>query len=513
MKKHFLIIIVCTCSVNVFSQYSASLKNIYSNSTCGLNYTTASVLLGKKMPVAGYPYYGIDQPATLSISGIPETAKINKAYIWWDLSGPDTIGQVIVQNTFLKTDTFRGALIGNGTAKCWGSGSAYRADVTTIISGNGNYTISGLPTDTTFKYNDVNGATLFIIYTDTSSSYAGTISINDGYVLVNNNTVTQTMTNLNVNATPSGKAFMIVSDLQNETGTAIKMNNGPYLGTIQNFWDYKEKATIYTPGQTTSSFGVQSPNDCSNFIMMGIYYQTPMIPLVTSITRYGNILTSGPALKYQWMFNGVPVQGAINRTYTATQTGEYSVIVGNNTNCYFASSSTWVELCKEKIKPNINNSANSNDTTFTLWTDSINYKLQWYLNGSPITNATDSFYIASVSGMYWLEAKDTLGCIANSDTLPVYMTKINEISSNPFQTELFPNPNSGDFSIKLTTQNEQPLELKVVNIAGQLFLYKKIKPFAGTVIQDIQLSELPKGLYFVRITNDKECTNQKLIVN
>lgn len=507
MKKNILIIIVCVFFINGFSQNSTSLKNIYSKSTCGLNYVTASVLLGKKMSVSGYPYYGIDQPASLSINSIPSTSRIDKAFIWWDLSGSDTAGRVIIKNPGLETDTFPGVLIGTGTTKCWGSGSAFRADVTSIITGNGNYLISGLPTDTTFQYSDVNGATLFIIYTDTTRGYVGTIHINDGYVLAYNNTVTQTMANLNVKSTLSGKAFMITSDFQNEAGTAIKMNDGPYLGFIQDFWDYEEKSTSYSIGQTTSSFGIQAPNDCGNLIMTGIYYQNPVTPLITSITRFGDTLFSASAIKYQWNYNDSLMPNAKKRNYIATTSGNYSITVGDNNNCYFTSTNVFVSVCKEKIKPNIN------DTATTLWTDSTKYSLQWYFNGSPILNATDSFYTATASGNYWIEVKDTMGCVANSDTILVIMAGIKSLNFKTIQTELFPNPNSGNFSIKITTQEEQTLELRLVNIIGQLIFYEKINSFAGTLTKEIYLPESSKGIYFLRVVNNEGIFNQKIIVN
>lgn len=49
------------------------------------------------------------------------------------------------------------------------------------------------------------------------------------------------------------------------------------------------------------------------------------------ITQTGTTLTSSSASTYQWYLNGQPVQGATNQSYTATQNGDYMVIVDGGT--------------------------------------------------------------------------------------------------------------------------------------------------------------------------------------
>ena len=51
----------------------------------------------------------------------------------------------------------------------------------------------------------------------------------------------------------------------------------------------------------------------------------------------------------------------------------------------------------------------------TLSTDSSYFGLQWYFYDSPIPNATDTFIIASSSGLYSLVGINEFGCTSMSD--------------------------------------------------------------------------------------------------
>ena len=100
---------------------------------------------------------------------------------------------------------------------------SFRSDVTNIISGNGSYAISGLPVDTTGFGADTDGAILFIIYRDSTASFKGTLIMNDGAVAVGNATVERSIKGLSFTANTNGKAFMLLSDMENKPGNAIKI--------------------------------------------------------------------------------------------------------------------------------------------------------------------------------------------------------------------------------------------------------------------------------------------------
>lgn len=488
---------------------SQNFSTFFSESKCGMNFTQASVLLGKRMAPYGYPYYGMDQPTSLVISGIPSSAKIEKAFIWWDIAGIDTSESVILQNPDLLTDTFIGTVMGGNTSMCWGPGFSFRADVTGIISGNGTYLLSGLPTDTTFdflNYSDVTGATLFIIYSDPSANYIGNIIINGGMLKIYNDTVFETITFSSPGDTVYGKAFMLLSDMQGQSGNSIKMNNGPFIVPSQDYWDFEQRNTVFVPNYNYSIFGVRVPNDCVHAICLGIFFQSSVSPLYPIISRFGDILTSSPGSSYQWYFNSLPIPNATSQTYLASQTGVYFVEVFDNFGCSFFSDSFDVVTCEQKIKPNINFSAPD-----SLWTDSMQYNLQWFYNGIALANANSNFIIATASGSYWVQAQDSEGCSVSSDIVTVTIIGTNENNSAAEGLKVFPNPGEGFFRVRIPGNNSGfiPGDLQVFNIFGEKVFSL---PFTGPSLLDLDLSFLAKGVYLLKASGQAQESEVILVI-
>lgn len=74
------------------------------------------------------------------------------------------------------------------------------------------------------------------------------------------------------------------------------------------------------------------------------FNQTAPLPY---IIPSGLLLTSTPAVSYQWNLNGTPIVNATSQSYTATQNGSYTVTVTDSIGCYNTSSPyliTWVGL-------------------------------------------------------------------------------------------------------------------------------------------------------------------------
>jgi hypothetical protein len=115
------------------------------------------------------------------ITGIPAGATVYRAFLYWG-----TLGSV---NTYtsptLSGLPVEGDLIGTSGDTCWGvqNNFVYRADVTSLVNGNGTYTIAGLPQDLELG-NDSQGASLVVLYSDASLPLR-TIIINDGAVSLN----------------------------------------------------------------------------------------------------------------------------------------------------------------------------------------------------------------------------------------------------------------------------------------------------------------------------------------
>jgi gliding motility-associated-like protein len=312
------------------------LGNIYSMTACGLNYSQASQRLGRR-----FTPQGVLQPAPFTITGIPPGATILRAYLWASGSG-NGAAQTATVNGPLGITNYPLAIIGQGPDKCWGySGSYnYRADVTASVNGNGTYNVSGILTNPPSAGNDMDGATLLVIWADPTQTYNGTIQIDDGcrVIAAYNATTTHVMNFPPVcGATTNATAFVGVGDLQ-LAGSTITLNNTPAT-YAWNWWNFISVSTPVAVGQTSSTFSITSTTgDCFNIAFVGLYYRTnsfacsPTSPLTMSATPATCSQCNGTATvtvnpvgsyTYSWAptgGNGPTATGLCPGTYTVTVT-------------------------------------------------------------------------------------------------------------------------------------------------------------------------------------------------
>ncbi len=78
--------------------------------------------------------------------------------------------------------------------------------------------------------------------------------------------------------------------------------------------------------------------------------------------------------------------------------------------------------------------------------------------------------------------------------------------SEPFLKEfsVFPNPSSGKVTVSFSTVlSEQSVTLKVFNQLGQELQTQTLTTFNGLQNVELNLSDLPKGMYMVEMSNGK----------
>jgi hypothetical protein len=262
---------------------TGTIATSYTTTACGLNYAQASVRLNKRNFGSMSPPQGVNQPATYSISGIPSCFVIVKAFLYTSVSANSAVPvTATITNPASSTAGYSMSVIGVHIDKCWGYSAtfSYRADVTSIISGNGNYIISGIPTSSLAGQPDADGATLFIIYRDLSQNYTGSIVLGDGCYVAQGGVTTSTLTGFNVCGPVSlTDNFMLVGDLQQLGSAGIQFNsasvNYVYPQASQKVWDFiQSSAGPMVSGQTSAVFGVNNASDCFNFAMAGTYFRT-----------------------------------------------------------------------------------------------------------------------------------------------------------------------------------------------------------------------------------------------
>jgi gliding motility-associated-like protein len=332
---------------------SGTLGNSYNFTKCGLNFIEVSNRLGQRFSPPGVP-----QPAPYVVSGLSTCDTIEKAFLYVEGSGTGAAQTATIQPPIGPTQNFPLTLIGSGPDKCWSYAGTqtYRADVTSVINGNGTYNLSGIFTNPPNAGEDMDGATLLIIYSDRTAAYQGTMIIDDGCIEVSGG-----VANYNMNypavcgATQNAQAFCCVGDIQFPV-TSLTMNgtNAPFTW---NWWNYVNVATTENVGQTTSNFNLNTGGDCFNLCVVGMYWQTttcstcPLQSANLSVAATSTLATCSacdgsatanpsPAgtYTYSWNPSGQTTQTATNLcagTYTVTVTGgcltaTTTITVGNN---------------------------------------------------------------------------------------------------------------------------------------------------------------------------------------
>lgn len=218
---------------------------------------------------AGIGLRGVTQ-GSISITGIPADASIIEAYLYWGML--DNGESPSLKNINFNGSPTTGTLIGSGEDTCWGlSGSfVYRATVTSMVSGNGTFTLTGVASG-----GDVlaQGASLVVIYLSAGAPTRN-VRLLDGDVVFRQPGVTANseISGFLAAAPVSAKTTFIVGDGQAEPGETASFTGGAGAATFPNsfeggdgeFWDTDTfvVSSQLSPGNTTATANIGIESDC-----------------------------------------------------------------------------------------------------------------------------------------------------------------------------------------------------------------------------------------------------------
>ncbi len=267
-------------------------------------------------------------------------------------------------------------------------------------------------------------------------------------------------------------------------------------GELINFYDSTQNPVsnwqwTFT-GTTTSSSTVQNPT--------GIVYTTPgtysvklkatnatgsdsitktnyitvlpamVVPNITasgsSTFCYGDsvIFTSDISNAYQWLKDSIAIVGAVNKSFTAKNSGVYKVEIQNASGCKIQSAPSTVIVNSGPAKPTISStitgSAFCTGGTATL-TSSSSTNNQWYKNGLAISGSTNNSFSTTDSGSYNVKIIPSTGCSSLlSDAkmyalipLPATTNITGNANSNYNKTETYSVVNTGGSTYQWTITN------------------------------------------------------------
>lgn len=133
---------------------------------------------------------------------------------------------------------------------------------------------------------------------------------------------------------------------------------------------------------------------------------------------------------------------------------------------------------------------------------------QWYQDGTLIPGATEYFYVAQGSGDFNVVATDNNGCEVEAVIFDVIAGMNNPEKDNLLFT--YPNPVEDKLFINCQLLSGENAEVLIYDMLGEkVTLPPAIPGNAGIIMFDVSM--LPKGMYWVEISNGKiSCRNKFL---
>jgi len=318
--------------------------------------------------------------------------------------------------------------------------------------------------------NSIGGATNNTFSATATGSYTVTVTANGctsvasapTSVTVNPTPATPTITPGGPTTFCTGGSVTLTSS--SASGNQWLLNGNPIGGATNNTFSATASGN-YTV--TVTANGCTSSASAQTSVTVNPIPATPTITPggPTTFCAGGSVtLTSSSASGNQWLLNGNPIGGATNNTFSATASGNYTVTVTTSGCTSIASAPTVVTVNPLPPTPAI---TPMGATTFcsgglVKLTSTAGPAFQWFLDGDPISGATNQTFSASATGNYTVQVTSG-GCSATS---PPQTVTVNPAPPTPTITADGPTTMCGSGSVTLTSSSATGNEWYNVGING-----------------------------------------------
>jgi len=108
---------------------------------------------------------------------------------------------------------------------------------------------------------------------------------------------------------------------------------------------------------------------------------------------------------------------------------------------------------------------------------------------------------------------DQNSCSSSDETI-VHFRDCSGVNENSYLNgfEVFPNPNSGIFTIKLNSLKDQEVIVELISSMGKIIYSEKLTINKGQFSKILNVQHLPNLLYYLRINSKDGIISKKLII-
>lgn len=269
--------------------------------------------------------------------------------------------------------------------------------------------------------------------------------------------------------------------------------------------DTNSSTVVYTAG--TYTLVVSDPSGCTlaSSVQVAAVNAPAPDPIISppgpSLTLCeGDVLTldaGGGYFQYQWN------NGATTQMISVGDPGTYSVEVWNGFGCHTVADPVTLVPAAAPI-PAV---AQNGDTLSTSSPGAIAW--QWNLEGSPIFNANDSTYVATVSGNYTVTATYANGCTRTSLPLPL-LVALGEAQSELRGISAYPNPSDGVLFVRSVQPLHGSTQIRLFDHFGREVFGRSLPGIFGET--ELDLSGLAQGLYQLEVSHAKGRAQFQIVI-
>jgi PKD repeat protein/photosystem II stability/assembly factor-like uncharacterized protein len=215
---------------------------------------------------------------------------------------------------------------------------------------------------------------------------------------------------------------------------------------------------------------------------------------------------------YLWSNNSTNQYQTINFSMLQPGIYSYSVKVINAGNC---SASDSIIFVKDN-KPYVNLGYNDSICYLSSIVLDAGYGFYNYLWSTGDTNQIimiNGSNIGLGNHGIWVEVSSKYGC-TNADTMILSVENCQSISEigNNYGIKIYPNPNNGIFNLKFSNFNDKEVLVELINLQGEIIMKQQFKTSASEFEQTIDLSTHSKGVYLIRLSNQKLLRIERVII-
>lgn len=127
------------------------------------------------------------------------------------------------------------------------------------------------------------------------------------------------------------------------------------------------------------------------------------------------------------------------------------------------------------------------------------FTYQWLINGTPISGAISQYYAPLFNGNYTVEITSPNGCSIVTDPFSFQLSTSSINEFNDGKVEIFPNPNSGYFTIRIK-EKSLGAQCRILDINGREIQ----KHVLNNLETQIDLNRYENGIYIVQIFSNME---------